>query len=60
MSMMLECASVDPSMGSCPFVARGETVDEIMRQVGEHAKTHGIDKVTPELREQIKSHIHQG
>jgi predicted small metal-binding protein len=57
MSKFLECAEVDPASG-CEFVARGETVDDILQQVGEHAKEHGIHEVTPELIEQVKAHIH--
>jgi predicted small metal-binding protein len=59
MSKILECAKVDPSSG-CNYVARGETVDEILQKVGEHAKEHGIHDVTPELIEKVKANIHEG
>jgi predicted small metal-binding protein len=57
MSKILECAKVDPSSG-CQFVARGETVEEVLQKAGEHAKEHGLREVTPELIDQIKANIH--
>lgn len=57
MAKMVECAKVDPSSG-CPEVIRGETEDEVLQKVGEHAKQHGIREVTAELIAQVKSHIH--
>ena len=53
---ILECARVDPSSG-CSYVARGNTVDEILTNVAEHAKTHGIHAVTPELVSLVKANI---
>jgi len=46
-------------MGSdCTFVARGETVDEVMTVRAVHGKeVHGIDEITPEMAEQIKTLI---
>ena len=42
----------------CAFVARGESEEEIMGQVAEHARTaHGIDEVPPELAEKAKAAI---
>jgi len=58
MSMMLECGKVDPSSG-CQYVVRGETVEEVLRKAGEHAKDHGIREMTPDLMEQIKANIHE-
>lgn len=41
----------------CDAVVKGETDDEVMAQVGPHAKeAHGVD-VTPELAEQVSSKI---
>jgi len=57
MSKVLECAKVDPSSG-CQFVARGETVEEVLRKAGEHAKEHGIHEVTPEFVDKIKENIY--
>jgi predicted small metal-binding protein len=53
---ILECAKVDPSSG-CSYVARGNTVDDILQNVAEHAKTHGIHAVTPELIDRVKANI---
>ena len=39
----------------CDAVVHGETVDDVMAQVGPHAKdAHGVD-VTPEMAGQIKT-----
>jgi predicted small metal-binding protein len=56
MKKILECASVDPSSG-CNYVAQGNTVDEILRDVEVHAKEHGIHQFTPELIARVKAHI---
>jgi len=58
MSLILECGKVDPASG-CQYVARGETVEEILEKVGKHAKDHGIREVTPELMEKVRTNIHQ-
>ena len=37
----------------CDFVARGETVEEVMALGAEHGKeVHGIEELTPEMMEQ--------
>jgi predicted small metal-binding protein len=45
----------------CDYVCKGETEEEIMKNAEEHAmKDHGYkteDLMTPELRENIRSHI---
>jgi predicted small metal-binding protein len=45
----------------CDYVCKGETEEEIMKTAEEHAiRDHGYkpeDLMTPELRENIKSHI---
>ena len=56
MSLVLECAKVDPAIG-CQFIARAETEDELLQKVVVHAKEHGISEVTPELIELVKAHI---
>jgi predicted small metal-binding protein len=53
---ILECARVDPSSG-CTYVAKGNTVDDILADVAVHAKTHGIHSVTPELISLVKANI---
>lgn len=55
MAKTLRCKDVGPD---CEFVARGETEDEIMQQVAEHARTeHGIDSVSPEMAEKARAVI---
>jgi predicted small metal-binding protein len=56
MGKMLECGKVDPSSG-CKHVVKGETEDEVLKKAGEHAKTHGIREVTPELLARVKANI---
>ncbi|SPF45949.1 conserved hypothetical protein [Syntrophobacter sp. SbD1] len=56
MAKILECAKVDPSSG-CQHIVRGETENELLQKVAEHAKEHGIREVTPELIERVKANI---
>jgi predicted small metal-binding protein len=56
MAKILECAKVDPSSG-CKHIIRGETEEEVLQEAAEHAKTHGIREVTPELIKLVKAHI---
>ena len=56
MAKVLECAKVDPSSG-CNYVVRGETEEEVLQKASEHAKDHGIDKVTPEMKENLRKNI---
>jgi predicted small metal-binding protein len=53
---ILECAKVDPSSG-CKHVVRGESVEDVVKKAGEHAKQHGIREVTPELMAKVKANI---
>jgi predicted small metal-binding protein len=42
----------------CDFVAKGETVEDVLRQCGEHASSaHGFTDVPPELVDKIKAAI---
>lgn len=55
MSKTMRCRDVGPD---CDFVARGETDEEIMGQVAEHARSaHGLDEVPPELAAKAKAAI---
>jgi predicted small metal-binding protein len=55
MARRMSCSDVGPE---CDFVARGETDDEVMGQVAEHARTvHGMKEVPPELAEKAKAAI---
>jgi len=51
----MSCRDAGPD---CDFVARGETDEEVMGQVAEHARTaHGMEEVPPELAEKAKAAI---
>ena len=55
MSKTMSCRDVGPD---CDFVATGETEEEVMVQVAEHARTeHGFEEVPPELAEKAKAAI---
>lgn len=54
MGKMVECGKVDPSSG-CTHVIRGKDEAEVMKNATEHAKTHGIRDVTPELQAKVRS-----
>lgn len=56
MAKIVECAKVDPSSG-CEHVVRGQTEQELLNKVAEHAKEHGIREVTPELVTKVKANI---
>lgn len=55
MPRRFDCRDAGPD---CDFVARGETDEEIMGQVAEHARTaHGMDEVSPEVAERVRAAI---
>ena len=56
MGKIIDCNKVNPVSG-CSHVVRGETEEELLRNAEEHAKEHGIAQATPELLEEIKTHI---
>ena len=45
---------VDPSSG-CTHVIRGKDESELMKNATEHAKTHGLRDVTPELQAKVRA-----
>jgi predicted small metal-binding protein len=48
----------DDLIKGCPFTATGETEDDLLKQVAEHAATaHGVKEVTPDLAAQVKAAI---
>lgn len=58
MEKVLRCADVSGT--SCQFVARAQTVDEILQLAGRHAmESHGLS-VTPELVEAVKARVTEG
>jgi predicted small metal-binding protein len=55
MAKEMRCADV---VGSCDFVARGDSEQEILEQAAEHARNeHGVNEITPELAEKVRSAI---
>lgn len=55
MEKVLHCADVSGT--SCQFVARAQTVDEILALAGQHAVAdHGLT-VTPELIAAVKARV---
>ena len=55
MTKVLHCADVT---GSCDFVARGDSEQEILQQAAAHAQSaHNIHDVTPELAEKVRAAI---
>jgi len=58
MEKVLRCADVTGT--SCQFVARAETMEEILQLTGQHAvQGHGLT-VTPELVEAVKARVTEG
>jgi predicted small metal-binding protein len=56
MAKMLSCKDVGVD---CNFVARGKTVDEILKKASEHArKEHGVKRVTKDYLESWRKHVH--
>ena len=44
----------------CDGVVRAETVDQVLQQVADHAKTtHGLNEVTDEIVAKVKSVIRE-
>ena len=55
MTKVLKCRDVGVD---CDFVARGATVEEVMQQAQQHARTdHGYESIPPELAEKAKAAI---
>lgn len=59
---MFTLACKDLGMADCPFVAQGETKEEVMTKIGAHAmQAHGMTEadMTPEKKEQMASAMKQ-
>ena len=53
MTKVIHCKDVG---FDCDGVIRAETEEEALKMVAEHAKTvHGLDEVSPEIVEKVKS-----
>ncbi len=56
MSKVMKCSDVGMN---CDFVAHGETEQQVLQKVAEHAKDkHNITEITPDLAAKVKSVIH--
>jgi len=56
MSKVMKCREVGPD---CDFVARGDTEEQVMTQVAEHAqKDHGMNSIPDEVVAKVKAAIH--
>jgi predicted small metal-binding protein len=55
MAKVLRCADV---VGSCDFVARGESEQDILNQASEHARSaHNMNEITADVAEKVKAAI---
>ncbi len=55
MTKVLRCSEMVPG---CDYVARAESEDELMQKAAQRAREkHGIETVSPELGQMIKSKI---
>lgn len=55
MSKEIECNNIVPG---CEFKAHAETEEELLKQVGDHARdAHGLTDVTPELLAKVKAAV---
>ena len=55
MAKKMKCGDLMPG---CDFVAEGETEEEVLTKVAQHAKSaHGIDEITDDLIAKVKSAI---
>lgn len=55
MAKIVNCRSIGVD---CDFVARGETVEEVMRKCAEHAKAeHGMNEIPPDLAQKVRAAI---
>lgn len=55
MAKELRCGEL---MEGCPYVARAENEEELMKKVSAHAaEAHGIHEITPELAAQVRSRV---
>lgn len=55
MAKVMRCADV---VGTCDFVARGDSEQEILEQAAEHARSaHDVTEITPELAEKVRGAI---
>jgi predicted small metal-binding protein len=57
MSKVIKCRDVGVD---CDFVARGETVQEVLKKCEEHARSeHGMEKLSADLTAKVKAAIRE-
>jgi predicted small metal-binding protein len=57
MAMTVSCRDVG---ADCDFVARGNSEQEVMEKVSEHARTaHKMTDIPPEVQDKVRAAIHQ-
>ncbi len=57
MAKIVKCSSTGLA---CDFVARGDSEQQVMAQVAEHArKDHGMRTIPPEVAAMVKASIHE-
>jgi predicted small metal-binding protein len=57
MAKVMKCRTVGLD---CDFVARGESDEQIMAQVAEHAKKdHGMETIPNDVAQKVKASIHE-
>jgi predicted small metal-binding protein len=57
MAKVISCRDVGVD---CDFVARGETVEEVLRACAAHGKeAHGMDQIPPELAKKVQAAIRE-
>jgi predicted small metal-binding protein len=57
MAKIMKCSSTGLT---CDFVARGDSEEQVMAQVAEHArKDHGLQTIPPDLAAKVRAAIHE-
>ncbi len=57
MAKVLKCSDLNPG---CNFEARGNSDDEVLKNVAEHAKTaHNMQSIPPDVLSKARSAIHE-
>jgi predicted small metal-binding protein len=57
MAMTVSCRDVG---ADCDFVARGNSEQEVMEKVSEHARTaHKMSEIPAEVQDKVRAAIHQ-
>ena len=57
MAKVLKCSDINPG---CPFEARGNSEDEVLRQAADHVRTkHNMKEISPEFQSRARLAIHE-